>query len=128
MLLHLRKLLVSYGLLSLGLLAIDLLLLFLHIILFGDAVFWILVALSSVIFDDLLLLRSLETCLLDLRLGVGIADLKHLQIAIDASEFLSGSLEHLFDFRTVVLEFLEILRLQTLNMEDMATCENLKPL
>lgn len=126
MLLDLSKLLVPHGLLPLGLLAIDLLLLLLHLILFCDAIFGILVALHWGISKCLLLLGCLETCLLDLRLGVGIPYLKHLQIAIDASEFLSGSLEHLFDLSTVVLEFLEILSLQALNMEDMATCENLQ--
>jgi hypothetical protein len=81
-------------------------------IIFFKVVFRILLFLHlTSILDGLLLLCSLKTSFPNLRLGLRIADLQYLEIAVDTTELLGGSLKHLFDLSTVVLEFFEILSL-----------------
>jgi len=124
LLLNLCELLVPETLLLLGLIATDLSLLPLDII-FLHVILRILRVLHLTgILECLLLLCSLKSSFPNLRLGIRIADLQHFEVAVDAPEFLSGLLKHLFHLSSVVLEFFEILSLQTFYVEDMTASKD----
>jgi hypothetical protein len=72
------------------------------------------------------LLRTLEASFPHLRLGVRLTDLQHFEIAVDAPEFLCGCVKHLLNLGTVVLKLLEILSLETFNVEDMPASKDLQ--